>query len=153
MTFSLRGVKYSPSFMQAIAASEQVIVATFALSIGDVVGSATLMLVAEPMLAAMRSTDEQTVRTDEEQREHDAAVAMLTDRIHDVPLQVSARFTGRSMSAAAIASLQVGDVIPLGHPASRPLDVAVGDVVLAHAAIGAHGTRAACLVVSTEEES
>ncbi len=153
LTFSVRGVKYSPGFMQLCASSEQVIVATFALQVGEVVGTATLMLMAEPLLTAMRSGDEQSTRTADEQREHDAVVALLADRIHDVPLEVSARLRGRTMSAAAIAALEVGDVIPLHHPQDLPLDVVVDDIVLAHGAIGAHGTRAAVLVVSTEEES
>ena len=54
-------------------------------------------------------------------------------------------------SPGEIVDLQVGDVLPLNHPASRPLEVVVDDVVLAHAAAGTHGSRIACQVVSVEE--
>ncbi|WP_062137964.1 flagellar motor switch protein FliM [Demequina aestuarii] len=153
LSFSVRGVKYNPSFMQLVPASDQVLVARFEARVGPVEGVITLMLAAEPLMVALRHSDEQAGRTPEEQREHDAAVAQMADRMNGVPMDVVARFRGRTMSAAHISRLEVGDVVPLGHPADRPLDVVVGGVTLAHAAIGANGTRAACLVVSTEEES
>ncbi|WP_042216857.1 flagellar motor switch protein FliM [Demequina mangrovi] len=153
LTFSVRSVKYNPGFMQLLAASDQVLVARFELSVGPVTGPLTLMLVAEPVLAMLRTQDAQEGRTPEEQREHEEAVAQLSDRMGEVPLPVSVRFAGREMTAAAVSALEVGSVVPLGHRADSPLEVVVGDVVLAHAAIGANGTRAACLVVATEEEA
>ncbi len=153
LSFSVKGVKYNPSFMQLVPASDQVIVARFDVQVGPVSGPMTLMLAAEPLMAALRSSDEQAGRTPEEQREHDLAVSLMTDRMSDVPMEVVARFSGRTMSASQITAFEVGHVVPLGHRADRPLEVVVGGVTLAHAAIGANGTRAACLVVSTEEES
>lgn len=152
MTVAVRSVKYNPAFMQLVAASEPVVVARFVMTIGPVSAPVTLMLIAEPLMASLRSNDEQSGRSEEEQREHDGAVEQLSRRLDDVPLPVAVRFGERLMSAAEIASLEVGSVLPLRHPVDRPLDVVVGDVTLAHAAIGANGTRAACLVVSTEEE-
>ncbi|MFN3865169.1 MAG: flagellar motor switch protein FliM [Demequina sp.] len=152
LTFSVRGVKYHPSFMQLVPASDQVIVARFEARVGPVDGVVTLMLSAEPLMIALRSADEQAGRTADEQREYDSAVAQMADRMTDVPMDVVARFRGRTMSAAHVTELEVGDIVRLGHPAGSPLDVVVGGVTLAHAAIGANGTRAACLVVSTEEE-
>lgn len=153
MTFEVRSVKYNPGFMQLVPASEPVLVGEFEMSVGPVTAPITLMMMADPLLSVLRGSDEQTGRTVEEQREHDVASHLLAARLNEVPMPVSVRFAGRTMSAAQIEELQVGTVIPLGHPADRPLDVVVGDVTLAHAAIGANGTRIACLVVSTEEES
>ena len=85
--------------------------------------------------------------------EHAAAAAVLAARMQEVPMPVSVQFVGRSMGAGEIAAMEVGSVISLGHRSDRPLDVVVGDKVLAQAAIGAHGTRVACLVVSTQEEA
>lgn len=152
MTFSVRTVKYSPAFMQLTALAEPVIVARFDTRIGAATSQVTLMLLAEPLVAGLRSADEQLGRTADEQREHDTNVDLLVRRLDDVPLDVTVRFSGRTMSAADISDLEVGTVVPLHHSVEQPLDVVVDDLTLAHAAIGANGTRVACLVVSTQEE-
>ena len=152
-SFTVRGLRYNPGFMQLVPASDQVLVARLEMTVGPVTGPITVMLAAEPLLVALRSSDEQAGRTPEEQQEHDDAVALLAERLTDVPVHVSAQFHSRTMSAASVASLEVGDVVPLRHHADVPLDIVVGGVTLARAAIGANGTRAACLVVSTEEDS
>ncbi|WP_156163668.1 flagellar motor switch protein FliM [Demequina subtropica] len=153
VAFHVRSVAYNPGFMQLVPASEQVIVARFELSLGPVIAPITLMLMAEPVLTLLRTADAQEGRTAEEQREHEEAVQLLSARMGEVPLPVSVRFTGREMTAAAVSALEVGSVVPLRHRADEPLEVVVGDVILAHAAIGANGTRAAALVVATEEEA
>lgn len=150
--FSVQDVKYNPGFIQLTQPNEQVIVARFDVRVGPVSGPVTLMLMADPLMIALRSRDEQAGRTVEEQREHDEAVALLTDGMVNVPLDVATSFRGRTVRATEITALAVGDVVPLNHPKDRPLDVVVGGVTLAQAAIGANGTRAACLIVSTEEE-
>ncbi len=152
VTYEVRSVKYNPGFIQLVNAGEAVIVGEFEMRVGPVIAPITLMMIAEPVLAVMRSGDEVAGRTATEQQEHDAALRQLAARLTEVPMPVSVRFAGRTMSAAQISELQVGTVIALGHSADRPLDIVVGDVTLGHAAIGANGTRIACLVVSTEEE-
>lgn len=153
MKFEVKGVKYNPGFMQIMPAAELVLVGTFELTVGPVTAPLTLMMLAEPMLEALRGSDEESGRSEQEQQEHAAALHLLAERMTEVPLPVSVRFAGRTLAASQIAGLEVGSVISLGHPATRPLDVVVGDITLAHAAIGANGTRIACLVVSTEEEA
>ena len=153
VTYEVRSVKYNPGFIQLVNAGEAVVVGEFEMRVGPVTAPITLMMIAEPILAVMRSGDEVAGRTVQEQQEHDAASRQLAARLTEVPMPVSVRFAGRTMSAVQISELQVGTVIALGHPADRPLDIVVGDVTLGHAAIGANGTRIACLVVSTEEEA
>ncbi|WNM27414.1 FliM/FliN family flagellar motor switch protein [Demequina capsici] len=152
MSFSLRGVRYSPSFMQLAPAQEPVLVGRFHMSVGPVDEQVTLMVLAEPVVNALRAADEDNHRSAEEQREHDLAVDMLTARLTEVPIPVAVRFEGRSMTAAEVSGLEVGAIVSLHHSVDQPLDVVVDDVCVAHAAIGANGTRVACLVVSTEEE-
>lgn len=153
VSYEVRSVKYNPGFMQLVNAGEPVIVGEFEMRVGPVTSPITLMMIAEPVLTVMRGSDEVAGRSAEEQREHDAQSRLLAARLGEVPMPVAVRFAGRTMSASNISELRVGSVLTLGHPADRPLDVVVGDVTLAHAAIGANGTRIACLVVSTEEES
>lgn len=153
LSFSLRTVRYSPSFMQLAAASEPVIVGHFQMTIGPVTAPITLMVLAEPVIAALREADEESGRSVEEQAAHDLAVNQLVDRLTEVPLPVTVRFGGHHMSAAEVGALEVGSVVSLRHGVDSPLDVVVDGVTLAHAAIGANGTRVACLVVSTQEEA
>jgi flagellar motor switch protein FliM len=46
-----------------------------------------------------------------------------------------------------IVDLRPGDVVPLGHPTSMPLEITVNETVFAHAVPGNQGARLACLVV------
>ena len=48
--------------------------------------------------------------------------------------------------------LRPGDVLPLGHPISVPLEVTVNETVFAHAVPGNQGARLACLVVPSPKE-
>lgn len=153
MTFEVRSVKYNPHFIQLIPATEPVLVARFDMTIGPVETQLSLMFVADSLLSELRAADDTGGRSDEEQREHAVSLELLSARINEVPLPVAVRFGGRTMGAKEISHLEVGSLVRLGHPADRPLEVVVGDVVLAHAAIGVNGTRVACLVVSTEEEA
>jgi flagellar motor switch protein FliM len=52
-----------------------------------------------------------------------------------------------------VVDLAVGDLLPLSHPSSQPLDVVVDGVVLARAAAGNNGSRLACMVVTVEEKN
>jgi len=153
LAFEVRTSKYSPTFLQLTSATEPVLVMRLDMAVGPVKAPITLALIAEPILAELRAADDTGGRSDDEQREHAEAVGRLADRMAEVPLPVSVRFKGRSMGALEISRLEVGDVVRLGHDANLPLDVVVGDVTLAHAAIGVNGTRVACLVVSTEEDA
>ena len=148
---TVRSIQYNPQFVQAVAATDAVLSARFTLRVGeDRVESATLMLPAEPVLAALRADQ----RPEDPVQGHDAqdrARADLERAALDVPVEVTVRCTPRTLHPRDVVDLAVGDVLPLSHPASRPLEVVVDDVVLAHAAAGTHGSRLACQVVSVEE--
>lgn len=148
----IKGPKYNPQFMQVVPASEPVLVASFDMMIGQISSRVTLMFVAEPILVELRSSEDGEGKSAEERAAHESAVTELSKAIRDVPMPVHVRFGSRPASASEITALEVGSVLPLRHPADRPLDIVVGDSILAHAAIGAHGTRIACMVVSTQEE-
>lgn len=148
---NVRAVQYNPQFVQAVAASEPVIVATFSLSVSERASTATFMVPADVLLASLRAGETLDNRTPEEVAAHRAALARVAENVLDVPVEVSVRFTPREMPADALARLEPGTVIPLHHRADKPLSVVVGDVPLATAAIGTSGSRLACLVVTSEE--
>src|SRR5665647_1890782 len=57
MTVNVKSVQYNPQFVQAAAASAPVIVATFAVRLGEVEDTATIMLPADVMLAGLRERE------------------------------------------------------------------------------------------------
>jgi flagellar motor switch protein FliM len=70
-----------------------------------------------------------------------------------VPVSLSLQLLPATVSPADILGLAEGDLIRLPHPQHRPLNVAVDGVTVAGAAVGANGSRLACVVVSLEEQS
>ncbi len=148
---TLRSVQYNPQFVQAVAASEPVIIGTFGLHVAERETTATLMIPADTLLASLRAGEAHDSRTAEEIAAHHVAHARMTEQVLDVPVGVQVRFAPLQVPAARVDQLSVGDVVPLHHRADAPLDVVVGDVRLATAAIGANGSRLACLVVTSEE--
>ena len=149
----VKSVQYNPQFVQAVAASEPVIVATFELTAGERVSTATMMIPADILLASLRDGETSDKRSADEVREHRLATDLLSDQVRGVPVGVSVRFKPLTVTPGSIGRLAVGDVVSLNHSADTPLDVVVGDVVLARAAIGSNGSRLACLVVTSEEKS
>ncbi len=151
LELSVRSIQYNPQFVQAVAATDAVLSARFTLRVDEKrVDTATLMLPAEAVLAALRTEQ----RPDGDTPNPDRLVrdkADLERATLEAPVEVAVRCTPRVVHPRDVVDLAVGDVLPLSHPASRPLEVVVDDVVLAHAAAGTHGSRLACQVVSVEE--
>lgn len=146
-----RSVQYAPQFVQAAAAQDSVLIASFTVELGKRTDTATLMLLAEPILAAVREAEGGDSRSADEEREHALAVRALSDRVTAVPVEVAVRFHPLTVTPGEIGELAVGDVVGLRHRSDLPLDVVVGDVVMAQAAIGSNGTRLACLVVTSDQ--
>ena len=150
-TLAIKSVQYSPQFIQAAGAGDGVIVVRFTLHAGDRADPAALMLPAEPVLQAMRDAEGAAILGDEERRALAAARQSLETAVADVPVDVSVRFAPMAVRPRQVVQLTVGDVLPLVHPASQPLDVVVDGVTLAHAAAASHGSRLVCQVVAVEE--
>jgi flagellar motor switch protein FliM len=70
--------------------------------------------------------------------------------VQDVPVEVRVRFLPRRLTSRRLLQLRVGDVLRLDHPVERPLDVVASGVVCARGVAGTQGSRAACLIVSSE---
>lgn len=151
LEMTARSVQYNPQFVQAVPASEPVIVATFDVTTGEQSTTLTFMTPADVLLASLLAGEKLDNRPADEVRAHHAALEDLANQVGEVPVGVSVRFRPVTVTAAKISGLEPGDVIPLAHRADHPLDVVVGDVVLARAALGSNGSRLACLVVTSEE--
>lgn len=150
---TVRSVQYNPQFVQAVPASDAVLVATFLLRVGERDDMATVMFPAELLLSAVRQADGAGGRSVEDQRAHELAVADLESAVEEVPVEVAVRFSPVTVRPREMVELAVGDLLPLSHPSSQPLDVVVDGVVLARAAAGNNGSRLACMVVTVEEKN
>jgi len=93
------------------------------------------------------------VLSDSERASRDLALRNLTAGLFAAPIDVAVRFQPIRMRADDIVDLRPGDVVPLAHSTSRPLEVTVKETVFAHAVPGNQGARLACLVVPAPQES
>ena len=146
-----KSVQYSPQFVQAAAASEPVVVATFEVDLGGRTSRTELMIPAEVLLVPLRAGEAADSRSGDELREHRAALAALADQVREVPVDVRVRFSPLTITSGAVEALRLGDIVSLRHRADHPLDVVVDDVPLARAALGSNRNRLACMVVTSEE--
>ena len=147
----VRSIQYNPQFVQAVPASEAVIVATFTLLVGEGTTSATLMLPADVLLAPLRAGEGADTRSADELRSHESAGQRVLATVQTVPVDVSVRMTPLTIHPRDVIHLAVGEVIHLNHPASRPLEVVVGDRIMARGVAGNNGRQLACKVVDAEE--
>lgn len=84
---------------------------------------------------------------------HDPAevTALLTRHLAVAPVEVALRFDDTRVGPSTVLDLAVGDLIPLAHPAHRPLVVQLDGAHVLRAAVGSNGDRLACVVVDSEE--
>jgi flagellar motor switch protein FliM len=150
----LRHFQHSPQVLQLMTATTAVITATFSITAGDHRATATFMAPAEGIITALRensSTNDQRSASQEaaeqEQRE------LLDRAVQNAPVDIAVRLAPVPVHPREVVGLAVGDVLPLRHPRTQPMDVVVGDRVLAQAVAGTNGSRLAGLVVNVKENS
>ncbi|MCU1546788.1 MAG: hypothetical protein JWP30_1888 [Homoserinimonas sp.] len=137
-------IQYNSQFAQAAATSDLMIVASFGIRVGDSTTSATLAIPAEVLLPQLGEANPTS--------DVGNARQLIIAQLASVPVEVSLRLAPAMVRPSRILGLAVGDVLSIPHPQHRPLDVAVDGLPLARAAVGSHGARLACVVVSTEEK-
>lgn len=148
----VEGLQQDPQLLQAARATDMVVVATFTFQVAGHVQHATLMLPLAPLMARLSAAEPQQVRTPEELQRAEEAARTMAAAVPDVPVDVSFRMAPISVAPDLVLDLAVGDLLPLAHPSTRPLEVTAADVVLARAVPTARGNRRACLIVSNEED-
>ncbi|NAZ86447.1 flagellar motor switch protein FliM [Kineococcus indalonis] len=148
----LQAIEQNPQFAQAAAATDVMIVASFHLQVDQTGGTATLALPLDPLSAAL-SAAELRVASPEELRIRRLMRDRLDDHLEHIPVEVSVRLNAAQLRPDEILALVPGDVLRLPHPADAPLEVVASDTVVASAVAGSRGSRLACLIVPTPEES
>jgi flagellar motor switch protein FliM len=147
----LKEIEYNAQFLRAHQPGDAVVVASFDMKIGseECVGSIcvpfnTILPVLERQETIELTAAERLIRA--------SAHRSLTAGLSAAPIDVAVRFQPIRMRTDDIVDLRPGDVVPLGHPTSLPLEVTVNETVFAHAVPGNQGARLACLVVPSPKE-
>ena len=148
----LTAIEQNPQFAQAAAATDVMIVATFHVQVEQSGGSASLAMPLDPLSAAL-SAAELRVASPEELRVRRLMRDRLDDHLEHIPVDVSVRLKAAQMRPDEILSLIPGDVLRLPHRADDPLDVVASGALVASAVMGSRGSRLACLIVPTPEET
>ena len=149
---TLREIEYNAQFLRAHQPGDAVVVAFFEMKIGTEECVATICLPFTTILPVLER--QETVEpTPAERMVRDAALRNLSAGLSAAPIDVAVRFQPIRMRTDDIVDLRPGDVVPLGHPTSLPLEVTVNDTVFAHAVPGNQGARLACLVVPAPAEA
>lgn len=137
---TVAGLQYSPQFAQLASAGDLVIAARFSLRLGDRMAPASVMLPAGPVL--------ERLVTDRPADSADAAPERIRRQVEESPIELALRLAARNVRPADVLGLSVGDVLRLPHAHDRPLELVVGDVPVATAAVGTSGARLACVITS-----
>ncbi|MCR2815606.1 flagellar motor switch protein FliM [Microbacterium jiangjiandongii] len=139
--FTVSTVQYNATFAQIASAQDLIVVARFSMRFADRTETASVALPAAALLERLSHTASSP----------DAAAdpALVRRHVEETPVELTLRLAPRGMTPSEVLTLAVGDVIPLPHGQDRPLDLAVGDQVVAAAAVGSHGARLACVVTSS----
>ncbi|WP_243844239.1 flagellar motor switch protein FliM [Salinibacterium sp. ZJ454] len=138
---SVDTIHYNSQFAQAAATTDLMIVASFEIRVGDNTTSATLAIPADALLPQLGETNPMSTTANARQ--------LMQAQLVSVPVDVSLQLAPAKVKPGMILGLSVGDLIPIPHPHHRPLDLAVDGQSLARAAVGANGSRLACVVVSS----
>jgi flagellar motor switch protein FliM len=133
-------LQYNSQMAQATTAREFMLVIRFTVTIGENSSPTSLAFPLDALTG------------------HDALASAGTGpseptrvRVDAVPVSLSVQFEPAIVSPRDILGLAEGDVIRLPHPQHRPLNVAVDGHTVAEAAVGANGSRLACVIVKLEE--
>lgn len=148
----LKEIEYNAQFLRAHQPGDACVVASFDFKIGAEETQASICLPFNSILPVLSKT-ETVVLSQAERAAKDMAMRNLTAGLSSAPLDVAVRFQPIRMRTDDIVDLRPGDVVPLGHPTSQPLEVIVSETVFAHAVPGNQGARLACLVVPAPKES
>ncbi|AMB58744.1 flagellar motor switch protein FliM [Microterricola viridarii] len=140
---SIDGIQYNSQFAQAAPTTELMIVARFAVRVGEHRSLATVAVPAAVILPQLGESNPTS--------SVDNARSLIEQQLGTVPVDVALRLAPAPVLPGAVLGLAVGDVIKLPHSQHRPLDLVVDGHELADAAVGVNGSRLACVVVSTKE--
>lgn len=140
---TINSIHHNSQFAQAAATTELMIVASFTVQVGETSSTATLAIPAEAILRQLGEANPVSSTAD--------AKDLIEAQLANVPVELSLQIKDAPVTPTTIINLAVGDLISLPHPSHKPLIIAVGGRPYAQAALGANGSRLACVIVETTE--
>jgi flagellar motor switch protein FliM len=140
---ALDNIQYSAQMAQAAHTGQFVLVVRFMVAMGDAIAPTTIAI----PLDALRDPDGPA------NTRSTAGADRTKVQVAGVPVSMSLQLLPATVGPSDILGLAEGDLIRLPHPQHRPLNVTVDGVPVAGAAVGANGSRLACVIVSLEEKS
>lgn len=142
---SFAAVHYNPQYVQVISATAAVIVARYAMRLGDTETTATVMLPASAVVDRLAETG------DEGGAAHPGGQAL--DQLRSTPMTVVLRLAPITIGAGEVLDLAPGDLLRLPHPETKPFELMVGATPIARATPGATGSRLTCKITAINEET
>ncbi len=143
MTFGIRGRETRPQMLQVASPNDTVVMIVFDMRIGEARGPLHLCF---PASIVERTDTHFTGGVDRHRRDlNDRERAWLTESLSRVPMAVSAVLETRCTTREVI-EMREGDIVSLGVPVSRPLDMRVGRTLKFRGLPALHDDRANLLV-------
>jgi flagellar motor switch protein FliM len=141
--FAIRARETRPQMLQVASPNDTVVMLVFDMRIGDAQGMLNMCVPA----GIVEKTDSHFTGAGDLQRRKRTARehGWLTENLARVPMPFSAVLETRC-TTREIVELRVGDVLSLGVPTSRPLDLRVGRTLKFRGQPAAHGGRASVVV-------
>jgi len=143
LNFGIRGRETRPQMLQVASPNDTIVMLVFDMRIGEAQGTLNLCLPA----SIVEQTDSHFAGALDRQRREPTARERqwLHENLARVPMPLSAVLQTRC-TTREIVELRTGDVISLGVPTSRPLDLRVGRTLKFRGQPAAHGGRASVVV-------
>ncbi len=143
MTFGIKGRETRPQMLQVASPNDTVVMLAFDMRIGEARGPLHLCFPA----SIVEKTDTHFAgAVDRHRRElSDRERAWLTENLSRVPMPISVVLETQCTTREVIEMRQ-GDIVSLGVPLSRPLDVRVGDTLKFRGLPAVNDDRASLLV-------
>ena len=139
-----------PQLVRGASPESVMVVVDFDVLIGDDTGTISVCL---PLSTLGPALDSFAVSAPSEgEAAEQASAAAVAGHLMHAAIDVSVRFGTVSLTSADILDLQVGDVVPLHHPTSKPLSVLASGVHCLSASPGRRGKRLACMIVDPPED-
>ncbi|ALX67029.1 flagellar motor switch protein FliM [Microbacterium sp. XT11] len=138
-------VHYNPQYMQVVSASAAVIVARYAMRLGETETRATVMLPASAVVDRLAATAPDAAPA------HEPSHTLA--QVHGAPLELTLRLEPMTIGAGEVLDLAPGDLLRLPHPETLPFELVAGATTVARATPGVRGSRLTCRITTTLEDT
>ncbi|PPK66490.1 flagellar motor switch protein FliM [Actinokineospora auranticolor] len=148
----LGSLEYNPQLMQVGGPTDVLVSATFDLTVGEAQSEFTLTVPLQSLLPSLQHYHQRSEVSAGERAAQQAARDLLTQGLREVPVEIAVRFAPARLRSDDLFDLRPGDLLSLGHPVDRPLDITTAGRVFGQAVATKSGARLACQVVAANKE-